>query len=362
VFKCNAAIEGLSKSQSLTPAVKTQLLGEAKFLRAFFYFYAVNLYGDLPLELSTNPNITASLPRSPKEKIYEQIVTDLKDAQSLLSSSFLNATLLNGSPERVRPTKWAATALLARTYLYMGQWSNAEAEAASVIANTGLFSLPPLNAVFLKNSKEGIWELQPVSSNMNTNDGMTFVLPSTGPNTSRNPVYLSSQQLAAFEPGDLRRKGGNWVDSVIAGGKTYFYPAKYKATTTSNAVFTEYQVMLRLGEQYLIRAEARAKQNNFGGAKDDLNTIRTRAGLGNTTANDQPSLLTAILKERQVELFTELGQRWLDLKRLGKIDEVMTMVTPLKANGAAWKSYQQLYPILFSDIQMNPKLVQNSGY
>jgi hypothetical protein len=149
---------------------------------------------------------------------------------------------------------------------------------------------------------------------------------------------------------------------VISGGVTYYYPAKYKATTTSGSSFKEYLMIFRLAEQYLIRAEARAMQNNFQGARDDLNAIRTRAGLGNTTANDQVSLLTGILHERQVELFTEMGQRWLDLKRAGKVDQVMSVVTPLKANGAAWKSYQQLYPIPFNDIKLNPALIQNPGF
>jgi hypothetical protein len=103
-------------------------------------------------------------------------------------------------------------------------------------------------------------------------------------------------------------------------------------------------------------------QNNFQGARDDLNAIRRRANLLDNTNNDQASLLTAILHERQTEMFTEMGQRWLDLKRMGKVDEVMTNVTPLKGNPNGWKSYQQLYPIPFSDIQMNPKLVQNNGY
>jgi hypothetical protein len=172
---------------------------------------------------------------------------------------------------------------------------------------------------------------------------------------------LSPQFLNVFEAGDFRRKGGNWVDSVVVGGNTYFYPAKYKAKITTGSV-TEYMMMFRLAEQYLIRAEARAKQNNISGAQNDLNIIRTRAGLANTSANDQPSLLTAISKERQVELFTELGHRWLDLKRTVKVDEVMTIVTPLKGNTNGWKSYQQLYPIPYSDIQMNPRLVQNVGY
>jgi starch-binding outer membrane protein, SusD/RagB family len=361
LFTCNAAIEGLNKSTSLTPAVKTQLLGEAKFMRAFFYFYLVNYYGDVPLVLTTNPNENRLLPRSPKEQVYEQIVADLKDAQSLLSNSFLDASLTKSTAERVRPTKWAATALLARTYLYLSQYANAETEATKIISNSAQFSFSPINAVFLKNSSEAIWQLQPVQLKRNTEDAFTFLLPSTGPNRDLNPVYLSPQILDAFEINDARRRSGGWVDSVIVGAVTYFFPAKYKGTTTSGAA-TEYLMMFRLAEQHLIRAEARAHQNDIQGAKDDLNAVRTRASLPSTAANDQASLLTAILKERQVELFTELGQRWLDLKRTGKVDEVMNEVTPLKANGAAWQSYQRLYPIMFSDIQKNPQLTQNPGY
>ena len=72
--------------------------------------------------------------------------------------------------------------------------------------------------------------------------------------------------------------------------------------------------------------------------------------------------MAAVLHERQVELFMELGHRWLDLKRSGSIDAVMNIVTPLKGNGAAWQSYQQLYPIPLNDIQKDPNLTQNTGY
>jgi hypothetical protein len=119
-------------------------------------------------------------------------------------------------------------------------------------------------------------------------------------------------------------------------------------------------MMLRLAEQYLIRAEARGQQNNISGAQADLNVIRNRAGLPNTTAATQSDLLSAILHERQVELFTELGQRLLDLKRTNNVDNVMRVVTPLK--GGTWNSNWQLYPVPVSDIQKNPALVQNSGY
>jgi hypothetical protein len=359
IFTCNAAIEGLNNSQSLTASVKSQLLGEAKFMRAFFYFYLVNFYGDVPLVLSTNPNINAVLPRSSTTDVYKQIVTDLKDAQALLSEIFLDATLLNTTTERVRPTKWAATALLARVYLYTGDYEDAETQATSVINQTGLFSLTGLNNTFLKNSKEAIWQLQPVQYGRNTEDAFTFILPKSGPNSSINPVYLSPQLLAAFEIEDKRRKGGKWVDSVKvkSSKQIYFFPSKYKATTGS---VKEYLMMFRLAEQYLISAEARAQLNNIGGAQDDLNIIRTRAGLSNTTANDQSSLIAAILHERQVELFSELGQRWLDLKRTGNVNSVMSVVTPLK--GGTWNADWQLYPVPFSDIQEDQALVQNPGY
>jgi starch-binding outer membrane protein, SusD/RagB family len=362
LFACNASIEGLNESTSLTNAIKKQLLGEAKFMRALLYFYLVNFYGDVPLVLTTNPNKNRLQPRSPQQEIYRQIVSDLKEAQGLLSNSFLDKTLLKSTAERVRLTKWAATALLARAYLYMGQYADAETEASKIISNEAQFSInDSLKTVFLRNSTEAIWQLQPIAEGRNTEDGFVFTLPSTGPNRINNPVYLSPQTLNAFEEGDRRRLSGGWVDSVVAGGITYFFPAKYRATTTSGA-FTEYLMIFRLAEQYLIRAEARAQQSNIDGAKDDLNVIRTRAALPGTIANDQSSMLAAILKERQVELFTELGQRWLDLKRTGKVDVVMSSVTPLKGNGAAWNSYQQLYPILYNDIQRNPNLTQNAGY
>lgn len=365
IFKCNAALEGLSKSGSLTPSVKKQLLGEASFMRAFFYFYLVNFVGDAPLVLTTDPDVNAVLSRSAVPLVYQQIVTDLKEAQQFLSENFLNKDLQNysGTPERVRPTKWAATALLARTYLYLAEYANAEMEASKIINNTIQFSLPiNLNSVFQKNGAEAIWQLQPVQTGHNTEEAFVFILPVTGPNATANPVYLSAQILNAFDPADLRRKGGNWVDSVIVSGTTWYFPAKYKATNTSSGGASEYLMVFRLAEQYLIRAEARAQQNKIGDAQKDLNIIRTRAGLPNTKANDKATIVAAVLNERQVEFYTEWGHRWLDLKRTHNVDVVMNAVTPLKANGRTWQTYQQLYPVLYNDILLNPHLNQNSGY
>lgn len=367
IYICNSAIEGLNASAMLTPLVKQQLIGEAKFMRAFFYFYLVNFYGDVPIVLNTVYTVNALLPRSPKEMVYEQIVLDLKDAQSLLLDGYVKGDGVSlysiASAEKVRPNKAVATALLARVYLFIERWSDAEIQATAVISNIS-YDTVSLNKVFLKNSKEAIWQLQPVTFGAitNTPDAVTFVLTvaPAGANNS-HPVFLSQRLLIAFELGDQRKLPGNWINAYTDALGTYYYPYKYKDVSTgTTATPTEYLTIFRLSEQYLIRSEARAQQGNIIGAQSDLNIIRRRAGLANTNANDKSSLISAIFRERQVELFSELGHRWLDMKRSSIIDSVMTVVTILK--GGTWKSSQQLYPLPVSDLLRNPNLAQNGGY
>lgn len=363
IFVANSVIEGLTNPNSLTPVVRQQLLGEAKFVRAFCYFYLVNLYGDIPLATTSDWKINSLLHRAPKEEVYQQIIADLLDAQNILSSDYVKSDAQTiypmASEERVRPTKWAASALLARVYLYIGNFANAEAQATIVINNSRYFGLEPLSSVFLKNSRETIWAFQPVGdgSQANTGEGSLFILPETGPNTSDYPIYLSDNLVNSFENGDQRKS--IWVDSVNAAGINYYYPFKYKVGKIS-ASTSEYIMILRLAEQYLIRAEARAEQNNIGGAQDDLNTIRVHAGLPNTNAVDRPSLITGILHEKRVELFTEWGHRWFDLKRTNNLDELMSTTSPDK--GGNWSSFKAVFPIPQVEVTSNPNLIQNTGY
>lgn len=360
LYVANSALDNLPPSTGVTVEEKNQLIGEAEFMRAFLNFYAVALYGDVPLVTTTNYKLNNTINRSPAAEVYQQIIADLKDAESLLPANYLTPT---GSVtgERVRPNKGAAAALLARAYLYNKDWPDAESQADSVIANTaeyGLVKNP--DSVFLKNSTEAIWQLQPVQPGYNTFEGYYFVLTATAPGVnSYNPVAMSSFLVNAFDSGDLRRT--DWVGEVTIGGQKYYYPYKYKVNTvnTSNPV-TEYAMVLRLAEVYLIRAEARAEQNNIGGAQADLNAIRNRAGLGSTTAATTGDLLTAVLHERQVELFTEWGHRWFDLIRMGQADAVMSVVTPQKQG--TWSDNKELLPIPASEILINPNLTQNPGY
>jgi starch-binding outer membrane protein, SusD/RagB family len=362
IYQANAIIAALTNNSAVSPAVQEQLIGESKFIRAFWHFYLTNLYGDIPLVTSTNYTVNASTVRTPQAQIYQQIITDLKDAQNLLNINYVDASDTSITSERVRPTKWAATALLARVYLYTGDYSDAAAQATTVINNTGSYSLcSNLNNVFLANSTEAIWQLQiPLpASNLATLDGNYFILvaaPGLGTNNSNT---ISAELLNAFENGDGRRS--NWVDSIILGTNTYYFPYKYKQYQSSTA--GEYVMVLRFAEQYLIRAEAEGNLGDSSGAITDLNIIRNRAGLTNYSAVNNGSLLTAIIHERQVELFTEWGHRWFDLIRTGNAIAVMGGPTGVcAAKGGTWSPNWELYPIPQSDRSNDPNLTQNVGY
>jgi starch-binding outer membrane protein, SusD/RagB family len=357
LFVCNSAINGLSSSTSLAPAIRQQLLGEAKFARAYIFFNAVNLYGDVPLALSTDPQINGTISRSPSATVLKQVIKDLTDAQALLPDNQYINLAGTATTDRILPNKQAASALLARVYLYMQDWKDAETQASNVIGASVYVLEPNLANVFLTSSRETIWALQSVSTIYANADAYYLILTSA-PNGIASQFSLSTNLVNAFESGDNRFT--NWVGTLQGGATTYYYAYKYKQATVSGSVISENPIMFRLAEQYLIRAEARAQQNDLSDAQADLNVIRSRAGLPATTASGQSNLLSAIYHERQVELFTEFGHRWFDLKRTGQLDAVMAVVAPQK--GGSWSPFKALIPVPQSEILLNRNLTQNPGY
>jgi hypothetical protein len=364
VYTVNTAIEGITSTKAILN-YKNQWLGESLFNRALLYFYLVNLFGDVPLATTTNYRVNNILARTPRLQVYQQMIADLKQAQSLLSTEYKDG--YGGvTTDRARPNRSAANALLARIYLYTGDWANAEKQANDIIGTAAYQLETPLKA-FLAASKETIWGLAPTDgavvpdfSAYNNNIPAVIALPGSPINYSVF-VAMSQSLINAFEPGDTRFI--NWVGSSTvmatpnAPATTYYFPNKYK----SNVPGTEYIIMFRLAEQYLIRAEARAESGNISGALSDLNVVRARASLpAATTVNNPAGLLGAIANERRVELFSELGNRFFDLKRTKTIDIVMNIAAPQK--GGTWSSYKQIWPIPNGDIIINPNLTQAPGY
>jgi starch-binding outer membrane protein, SusD/RagB family len=385
IYMANAAILGVQQSGSLSAPVASQVTGEAEFMRAFFYFNLVNEFGAVPLVTSTDYTTNESVKRSPIADVYAQIVSDLKDAQSKLTDNYMDGTGAV-STARIRPNRGAAAALLARAYLYTGNWAAADSEATILINNAGEYSLDSLNSVFLANSTEAIFQLQPTGiGGLNTQEGYLYVLTSDPSSystaTGGKLATISNQLFGAFEQGDNRLTDwvGTYTDNTTTPATTYYFPYKYKIGSYGNASVTEYSMVLRLAEQYLIRAEALIEEGQIDAGIADLNTLRSRARAAATLAvpNPLPALpaglsktaaMTALVQERRIELFSEFGHRWYDLKRLPGLsnpsgslaDEVMPAVTAAK--GGTWNDEWELYPVPLTDLQSDLNLTQNPGY
>jgi hypothetical protein len=346
IYNANNVIEGVSNSTTLNPVKSKQWIAEAKFLRAYCYFYLTNIWGDVPLVLTTNIDVSALLPKSSQEAVYAQIILDLTDASKDLPTDYTKYK----EQQRIRATKWAAEALLARVNLYLGKWTDATTHATAVLNETGTYKiitgLSGANSPFISDNEESI--LQIPYYNVNYTYEGAFVFTNAG-------ELLLRKGNALFETGDDRKT--KWTIDIFDGDGVFLgiAPRKYKVNFGNS--LSERSTILRLAELYLIRAEARVKSNDITGAQEDINVIRNRALLGNTTLTDPNQLLDLIALERQREFFAENGHRWMDLKRTGKLDETLSVLSD-----KIWKTTDRLYPIPEEAIRSNPFLKQNSGY
>ncbi|MFH7000966.1 RagB/SusD family nutrient uptake outer membrane protein [Flavobacterium bizetiae] len=342
IYAANAVLEGLEGSTWNTPA-KAQLKGEALFIRGLLHFYLLQLFGDIPYIKTTQYKANSTVSRMPEQEVYALVIDDLKAAHDLLAPSY-------ASSERVRPNAFAVQALLARVYLYKGAWKDAQQMASAVIDNTALYRFEnDLDLVFLKNSTEAIWQFMPSLAGKNTDEGTIFIFESGAPPL----LALSSALVNSFDLNDLRKS--HWIKTINNETGTWYCPYKYKESQSSGSS-KEYSMVLRLSEQYLIRAEARAALEDLTGAREDLNKIRNRAGLSDTEASNKEALLQGIIEERKKELFTEYGHRFFDLKR----KDLLSVALGTKPG---WNTAMSLLPLPEAELSLNPNLKpQNPGY
>lgn len=342
IYCANAVIYGCEQSTTLSTTDKNRFIGEALFVRALVHFYLLNVYGAVPYVTTTDYDINRLITRMPTNEVYSKIIDDLQEATSLLPSNYLEA-------DRVRPTSSTAQALLARVYLYHENWAEASNAASAVINNADYVWETDIDKVFLKDCTATIWQFSPNLSGNNADEGSVFYFESGPPPF----IGLSSELYASFDANDLRRS--HWITVVSDGTSSWYHANKYKQSTNTGTSL-EYSIVFRLSEQYLIRAEARAKQGELGNARDDLNMVRTLAGLPNTTAVTSEEIVAAVLQERRWEFFTEHGHRFFDLKRSGKLDSVLPLVK------LGWNSTDALWPIPETELLANPNLTPNPGY
>jgi len=361
IYQVNDVLAGITHNNNLSASFIKQVTGEMEVVRAFTYFYQVNLFGGLPLVTTTDYNINATLPKATPAAVYKQILTDLNDATTKLTAAYASypATYTGGplvSSGHARPNLYTAVALKAKVNLYLGNWQAAYTEADSVIQHGGFNLESDLNNVFLDGSAEAIWQVPVNNKYGGSGDASNFV-PYGG-----TPAYpVTDSLLNRFEPGDLRRK--NWLAFNVVGGKNVYYPFKYKdkAPTIPATGF----VLLRFAEMYLIRAEAAIQlNNNLNAAVADINTIRQRAGLAPaiiTASSSQPALLAAVRQERRLELCFEFGNRFFDLSRTAG-DNKYPVSGQAPAVLAGWQPDFAKYPVPQTQIELNNQLTQNPGY
>lgn len=347
IYMTNSLLEGLGNTGNLSQPVQETLEGEARFIRAFTYFYLVNLYGEVPLILSTDYRKNSLVTRDPVNEVYAQIIADLDVAVENLDAEYQNS-------DRTNVNVFAAIAFRARVALFMENWDLAETLSNQVIDHATLYQLlPELDEVFLANSKEAIWQISPIGRGnilTSTGEGQVFI------GTSRSSLQLNLNFVQNFEPEDKRLS--QWIGHYESSTRNFYFPHKYKDRSSLSNI-TEYSMVLRLAEQFLIRAEARARQEKLSEAISDLNAIRARSGedlveLNNNSSKEE--ILELILLERKKELFAEWGHRWFDLKRTGKADDV------LSENTSFWEPTDVFYPIPEQERMKNLNIEQNAGY
>lgn len=334
---------------------RERIVGEAYFLRANFYFNLVRYYGGVPLitEPYTTFKTDFTKERTASDAVYAQLIADLLEAEKRLPQTYPTLFATKG-----RATLGATKALLARAYLYRKEYQKAADKAAEVLAipDYSLVTTANYPAIFTpsgKNSTEGIFEVQFLSSASEGMDVFRRFLPSaqsTAPANTGGDYWAAPTEefMNAFEPNDIRKAVNIAVTTrppFNTAGQPYV--AKYRRTTSGD---DPNLYIIRLADVILIRAESLNELNQTALAVPLVNQIRNRAGLANTTATTQATLREVIEKERRLEFAFE-GQRWHDLVRTGRAETKLT----LTANKLIW-------PIPARERNVNPKLVQNPGY
>ncbi len=371
---------------NIPDTVKNDVKGEALFLRAYAFFELVQYYGDVPFPITpANSLQSASLPRTPKDTIYTQIIADASAAASLLPSKAVQ------SPGHA--TRGSANMLLG--YVYMTLQKYPQAESALLLVDNGDYSLEPNYADIFnpshKNGPESIFEVQysaNVGSNLGSNWAYFFaprlndlsVIPGF-PAGSSNPVYggwnvPSASLLAEYEAGDTIRFNASISTMAIVDNQNdtvRYWCKKYLHPHSLNFITDDDWPVYRYGDACLLLAEALNEDGKTTNAIPYILKVRERAGLADATftATSQDDVRKAIAHERRVELAFE-NHRWLDLVRTGQAITVMNAYgASIKSNPAYYyllpSSYnvtqdKLLFPIPAGERQINPSLTQNPGY
>ncbi len=331
----------LSANNVIENSTNTTDIGEAKFLRGLSYFKLVQVFGDVTVNLSPTPSTsdTSILIRQPAADVYNNvIIPDLMDAVAALDTEINNG----------RASKYAAQGLLGKVYVHLGNFGSAEPQLAAVVngaAAAGISLQDNFADIFgeLNDLNSEILFATQISSSIADEYGDSEFWSWYGGLDTKSLAPLDASLITAFDasPGDLRR--------AVTIDETLMASPKFPQSGGPDHDWIE----LRLADVVLLYAEALNENGSTPAALVQLNKIRTRAGLPNSTATTAAEVRTAIAAERRLELAFE-GQRWFDLVRTGTAQAEL---------GVAFDNQYYILPIPISEIASSFNVItQNQGY
>ncbi|MBW6490353.1 MAG: RagB/SusD family nutrient uptake outer membrane protein [Lentimicrobium sp.] len=372
IGKANVVINNvdITPDANLSDQRKREIKGEASFVRAVMYFQAVQLWGDVPLQLQEVTSVSASNldeiysqlypERRPKEEVYEQIIKDLEYALDNVKTT---------QQHKGFATKGAANAYLAKVYATMDDKDYGKViQYADAVINGGYSLLPQYDMLWdnqNENSSESIFEVNYEGTSNNANWGASMF---RGTDWKKFNTPSNDLVKAFNDENDLIRKNasisfedvtGKWSDANWPAA-TYPFTNKYRIITWPSP---QNYILLRLADIILLKAEALNENGDLSGAAALVNLIRSRVNLPVTNASTKEAMRLAIEKERRLELAFE-GHRWFDLKRTGRAIEVINNAIGPDGNKFGYNLTQNglLWPIPQSELDKNELLTQNPGY
>lgn len=423
IYHANNTIDRITQI-NMDVQLKNRLIGEVRFIRGYFYFYLVNIFGEVPLVTKTLLPSEYHLPKASKTTVWNQIVQDFIFARDILP---LKSQYSKNDLGRI--TKGTAQTMLAKAYLFQKNWSLAEKEAKEVILSGEYQLEPEFQDLFQINETEfgveSVLEIPHLSTNTgwgDDNEGTVI------------PVFCRSRNsggwgfnaptldlLSEFEPGDPRLihtiifdgdifenevQYNQYSPSHLCSRKVFLTPNERIGFDQSDAPFN--LKVIRYAEVLLIHAEAACENGNLTEALESLNAVRRRARLSSAhdkkvsfknvnkfqasknvyekynfinynfwdennnktkllpdvPLTDVNSIRTAVRHERRVELAME-NKRFYDIIRWGNPEQHFHSFAKKWNTGKGEqfrKNINEVFPIPQDELDLNPKMTQNPGY
>ncbi|MCB9352481.1 MAG: RagB/SusD family nutrient uptake outer membrane protein [Lewinellaceae bacterium] len=367
ITQCNTVIEkipGIDMDESL----KDRIVGEALFLRAYYYFGLTQVFGGVPLMTEVLAPEDLKIAQSPPADILRQVVEDCMAAADLLPVEYAPANI-------GRATRGAAYGLAAKAHLYLKNWDGV-LEYVSKVKGLGIYALMPdyLDNFreYTQNNSESVWEIQHDNLELGVGNSLNQWWASKKFSTGYGFAEVTQDFVDEFEAGDPRLKF-----TVAMNNDPYFgliYKPSYSSTgygarkylqpdsTASQKADGDINyTAIRYAEVLLWEAEALANLGRVAEAQAPLEEVRARAraqaadpetALPPVTMVNQQEMIEHIRHERRVELGFEM-HRFFDLVRWGIADQEIEEFQPGK---------NEVYPIPQTELDLNPNLRQNPGY